>query len=131
MVGLLDGPLTGAPISFPRSAQPGACCPPSFLQLQNYSVTWDTDPVDVLIEGCDLCDYAGNVEVVRIPDLSTGGQDPSLLNVACDPPVDPTKLDQMTVTLNTTGARGYFALKITNDCGCCELVLIELIDPGP
>jgi hypothetical protein len=129
MVGFPDGPLTGAPINFPRAAQPGDCCPPSFLQLQSYTVPYDTPGAEVLIEGCDLCDSAGNVEVVRVPDLSTGVVDPVLLAVACDPPTEPTKLDQMLLTFDTDRARGTFAVKITNDCGCCELVPIELVPP--
>jgi hypothetical protein len=127
MVGFPDGPLTGAPINFPRAAQPGECCPPAFLQLQSYTVTYDLPDAEVLVEGCKLCNYE-SVEVVGIPDLSTGVVNPTLLAVSCDE-LDPPKIDQMLLTLDTDRARGAFAVKITNDCGCSELVFITLVAP--
>jgi hypothetical protein len=124
-----DGPLTGAPLNFPSDPGGDLCCPP--VALYNEELPVVQDPAAVIpIQGVKL-DNIVSVEV-RAGPVSYGpppGPLPILGSFGPFAPGVPPALDSLPVILDTSGAAGPFTLVLTNDCGCCAAVVVNVLIP--
>lgn len=123
MSGFDDGPLTGAPISFPKSSQEGACCPPVLAQGQ-YQVPPGLAETALVIDGEKLADVT-EIEIKRVNGSS--GTTPTLVSSTITE--SPGFLDQLRISMNTVGANSpdTFAVTVTNECGCCGTAIFRTI----
>jgi hypothetical protein len=120
MSGFDDGPLTGAPLSFPKSAQEGECCPPvlvtDFLRIAGGSETAKFN-----LQGEKLASVT-NIEFKSTLNTTTLAQ-----FVSAELTETEGALDVLSVTANTVGlGTDQFAVTVTGNCGCCASVLVNV-----
>lgn len=129
-----NGPLQGAPLDKPKAAQIGECCPPAGVESKSYSVPTGTGStlltIDVAAIFKDGTPTVADVQL-RETNATAVGELPDLTSFGIGE-TPPDQIDQIILDLDTTSASSSFgfAIAITNECGCCELVSATTFVPA-